>query len=634
MKNTLNLRVALIFLLFSSTAIFAQYPEREDVIWARTTNQTITLDGNLNEPAWALAETLPLRYGQPGKLPTSGWKPEFNEMAITDPTNATIKFLVSGNQLYLGFNIPDSSVGGSPDWARWDGILMSIKDKSVTSRPCPAVEFFYTYWYVNTPQYAVPGGPPRFIGKWGNFNDTTRTDAQRAAWDAASVVVGGQANDAGRDQAWVVEMRISMDSLGYNLTRPEGDIIMLNFSIWDCDYLYEGIPGTINSTRTHYQSPWGNTNANNVARVYTRPDITINSPTLPVIMPDIILQNGSTFTEPLIDGNLNDAVWNGVNSFHIAWDDDNIRNSYPGIGPYQSGQYQPLLGGQTVRPPVLDPSHAKIKMFFRGHHLYLSADVDDQIVQGTATYDEVDGIGLMIGDRNTVNDANNMEVRLLRVNFGPDNTPRAYDYMTQMLDSTNSQFAFALKGTTTVGNNSDIDLGFTVEMKIDLTGLLGYPADLGDKLIFLGVVLYDGDSFEDPLNNYGTRTWWFRETSGGPTVAWGVLDPNSTVDVNENNESIIPASLILLGNYPNPFNPSTTIRYATPLAGNGTLTVYNSLGQEVFIKNIFAASAGNQEYKLNLPNLTSGIYFYRVSFDDPINGKLFHSNVGKMVLMK
>ena len=40
-------------------------------------------------------------------------------------------------------------------------------------------------------------------------------------------------------------------------------------------------------------------------------------------------------------------------------------------------------------------------------------------------------------------------------------------------------------------------------MKIDLTGL-GYPADLGDKLIFTGI-MFDGDSFEDPLANYGTR---------------------------------------------------------------------------------------------------------------------------------
>jgi hypothetical protein len=625
-------RIFVMLALFS-IALYAQYPSRQDVIWARTTTQAITLDGTLNEAAWSSAEALQLNYGQPGLLPTSGWKSEFNEAAITDPTQATVKFLVKGNQLYLGFTIPDSSVGGSIDWARWDGILMSIRDKMSTNRPLPTVEFFYSYWYVNVPQYVVPGAPPRFIGnRYGNFNDTTRTPEQRAVWDAKTVVNGGQSNDAGKDINWVVEMRISMDSLGYNLTRPEGDIIMLNFSIWDCDYLYEGVPSRISTTRTHFQSPW-NEVANNVSRIYTRPDINLTS-TLPVIQPDIILQNGSTYPAPVIDGLITDPVWNNVNSFNIAWGDQNIRNSYLGVGPFQSGEFQQLLSGQTTKPPVIDPSYGKFKMFFRDNFLYLAADINDQIVQGTNMYDEVDGIGILIGDRNSVNADNFMDVQLLRLSFGADSTPHAWDFMTNLLDSTASQFAFALKGTTTVGNNTDIDEGFTVEVKVDLTNLLGYPANLGDKLIFLGVVLYDGDSFEDPLNNYGTRTWWFRENGGKPALAWGVMDPNSTVDVNDNNGSLIPTALELYGNYPNPFNPSTTIKYSTPVSGSVNLSIYNALGQEVMSRNLFTASAGAQEYRLNLSPLTSGVYFYKISMADPNSSKVFESSIGKMILLK
>ena len=631
-------RIFVILLLFSAV-LYAQYPDRQDVIWARTTTQAITLDGTLNEAAWSSAESLQLNFGQPGKLPTSGWKIEHPSSAtandIPDPTHATVKFLVSGNQLYFGFTIPDSSVGGSADWARWDAILMSIKDKMSPNKPAPAVELFYAYWYVNKPQYAVPGAPPRFIGdRYGNFNDTTRTPAQIAVWDAKTVVNGGQSNDAGRDQSWVVEMRISMDSLGYNLTQPEGDIIMLNFSIWDCDYLYEGVPSRINTTRTHFQSPWGNTNANNVARIHTRPDVTTASVTLPTVVPDIVLQNGSTYPAPVIDGLITDPVWNSVNSIEIAWGDQAIRNSYPGVGPFQSGEFQPLLSGQTTKPPVIDPSYAKVKMFFRDNFLYMAADVNDQIVQATGTYDEVDGIGLMIGDRNTVNADNNMEVRLLRVNFSADSTPKAYDYMTQMLDSTSTQFAIALKGSTTVGNNTDIDEGFIVEMKVDLTGLLGYPADLGDKLIFLGVCLYDGDSFEDPLNNYGTRTWWFRESGGGPALAWGYMDLNNTVDVNDNSGSLIPNSLVLYGNFPNPFNPSTTIKYSAPVSGNANLLIYNALGQQVMSRTLFASSVGVQEYRINLSSLTSGVYFYKISVADPNTNEIFESSIGKMILMK
>lgn len=632
MNNNFYLRIFFVLLLFSAAA-YAQYPNRQDAIWARTTTETITLDGVMNEPGWASAEVLQLNYGQVGKLPTSGYTFEFNETGVTDPTHATIKFLVKGNQLYLGFNIPDSSVNGSIDWARWDGILMSIKNKSKATRPASAGEFFYTYWYVNTPQYNVPGGPARFIGTWGNFNDTSRTDAQRAVWDGASVVVGGQANDAGRDQAWNVEMRISLDTLGYNLTRPEGDIIMLNFSIWDCDYLNEGVPGTINTTRTHFQSPWGNTNADNVARIHTRPDVTLTTSPLPTVMPDVVLQNGSTMAEPSIDGLLNDAVWNGVNSFEIAWDDAAVRNSYPGIGPFMSGQFQPELVAGS-KPPILDPSHAKVKIFFRDHYLYMSADIDDQIVQGTATFDQVDGIGLIIGDRNSKNTANFMETRLLRLNFAVDSTAKAFDYLTTLLDSSNAQFAVALKGATTVSNNTDIDEGFTLELKVDLAGVLGYPGDLGDKLIFLGAVLYDGDSFDDPLNNYGTRTWWFREHSGGPTLAWCVMDPNNVVGVEDDIQTNIPNSLELYGNYPNPFNPSTTIKLSVPFAGSMILSVYDMLGQNVYSKPLFAASAGTQEINLNLNSLSSGIYFYKISMNELESGKLFESRIGKMILMK
>jgi len=32
--------------------------------------------------------------------------------------------------LWLGFDIPDSSIGGKQDWARWDAILMSVKNKA------------------------------------------------------------------------------------------------------------------------------------------------------------------------------------------------------------------------------------------------------------------------------------------------------------------------------------------------------------------------------------------------------------------------------------------------------------------------------------------------------------------------
>src|SRR4029079_2314535 len=65
---------------------------RVDYIWARATDGPITMDGVLNEPAWALADSMVIKYGQDSGIPGSGW---FNEAGILpqDPTNATVKFL-------------------------------------------------------------------------------------------------------------------------------------------------------------------------------------------------------------------------------------------------------------------------------------------------------------------------------------------------------------------------------------------------------------------------------------------------------------------------------------------------------------------------------------------------------------
>lgn len=624
-----------LMLLFFQLVSLAQFAPRQDVMWARTVPAgTITMDGVLNEAAWSQAESITLVYGQQGTLPTSGWRPEQNEEAITDPTHATIKFLVSSdNQLWLAFDIPDSSIGGS-GWPTWDGILMSIKDKAdidPTTTIAKAAEYFYTFWTAGLPsELPVVGSYPRFIGKYGNFNDTTRTPQQRAAWDAKTVI-NGISNDAGRDESWITEMRIDLASVGYDITDADGDLIGLNFSIWDCDYLFEGDPLRINSSRTHYQSPWGNVNANNVVRVFARPDVGLSS-TLPVVMPDVKIPNGAAFPDPVIDGMPDEAVWVGAYVFFLGWDIENLRVNYPTVGKFQSAHFQPELGGNP-RPPVLDPSIAQIAMFFKDKYLYVSAIITDGRVEGSEVYDQIDGLRIMIGHRTDINDANYMNFKMLRVNFNATGVPTAYEYLPTLIDSGKAQFGIALKGATTVNNKTDIDEGYYIEMKIDLTGL-GYPEDLGDKLIFMGAMLSDADSFEDPLSNYGTRSWWFREHDGGPAAAWGVLDPNTPVGVEDNNFTVIPNSIQLLGNYPNPFNPTTNIKFSVPETGDVNIKVYNTVGEEIRNINLFNSNAGEISYSFNAISISSGVYFYKISLNNSESGKNYVSSIGKMILLK
>ena len=94
-----------------------------------------------------------------------------------------------------------------------------------------------------------------------------------------------------------------------------------------------------------------------------------------------------------------------------------------------------------------------------------------------------------------------------------------------------------------------------------------------------------------------------------------------------------PAAFSLASNYPNPFNPATTIRYALPQAADVRLTVYNVVGQAVRTLVAEHQSAGRYLVAWDATNdnghsLSAGIYFYRLQA-----GGEFHA-VKKMLLLK
>jgi hypothetical protein len=94
-----------------------------------------------------------------------------------------------------------------------------------------------------------------------------------------------------------------------------------------------------------------------------------------------------------------------------------------------------------------------------------------------------------------------------------------------------------------------------------------------------------------------------------------------------------PVTFALDQNFPNPFNPTTTIRYQLPVDGRVALRIYDVLGREVQTLVDEAKPAGFHEATLNATALASGVYFYRleaVSF----NGSLSFHDVRKLVVVK
>jgi 5'-nucleotidase len=69
---------------------------------------------------------------------------------------------------------------------------------------------------------------------------------------------------------------------------------------------------------------------------------------------------------------------------------------------------------------------------------------------------------------------------------------------------------------------------------------------------------------------------------------------------------------VLHGNYPNPFNPTTTIGYFLPAGDFVSLKVYNVVGQEVASLVASAQEAGEHQATWNATGIPSGIYFYRI----------------------
>lgn len=74
-----------------------------------------------------------------------------------------------------------------------------------------------------------------------------------------------------------------------------------------------------------------------------------------------------------------------------------------------------------------------------------------------------------------------------------------------------------------------------------------------------------------------------------------------------------PARYSLEHNFPNPFNPSTTIRYSLPSSAKVKLAVYDLLGREIATLVNEEQSAGWKEVQWNAASLSSGIYFYELT---------------------
>jgi len=92
-------------------------------------------------------------------------------------------------------------------------------------------------------------------------------------------------------------------------------------------------------------------------------------------------------------------------------------------------------------------------------------------------------------------------------------------------------------------------------------------------------------------------------------------------------DNTLPNKYSLEQNFPNPFNPSTTIRYSIPEPGLVTIKIYNAIGKEMDVLKNELIQVGNYEIKYDGSKLPSGVYFYQIKA-----GKFVETK--KMILLK
>ncbi len=97
-----------------------------------------------------------------------------------------------------------------------------------------------------------------------------------------------------------------------------------------------------------------------------------------------------------------------------------------------------------------------------------------------------------------------------------------------------------------------------------------------------------------------------------PASASFTINSDSPTSVAIGRSNTAPSEYRLEQNFPNPFNPSTTIRFAIPQTTKATVAIFNILGQKVATLMDGMVQAGSYDVVWNAGNMASGIYFYQV----------------------
>lgn len=189
-----------------------------------------------------------------------------------------------------------------------------------------------------------------------------------------------------------------------------------------------------------------------------------------------------------------------------------------------------------------------------------------------------------------------------------------------------------------------LTLQWDMNYETDLTGYRLYQDTVEQFVPFPDKLIYAGQdtSFTIPMPDSGRNYYYFVTAidsivnESKPSQAIPIL---LTSTKESGNEVTTPEKTQLVGNYPNPFNPSTTIRYTIAERSYVKLYIYTLRGELLEVRVNEEQSAGEYNYLFSpeitgtWDDLASGVYFYMLETKGNETGKI-NRETGKMLLIK
>jgi Secretion system C-terminal sorting domain len=211
--------------------------------------------------------------------------------------------------------------------------------------------------------------------------------------------------------------------------------------------------------------------------------------------------------------------------------------------------------------------------------------------------------------------------------FGPVSVEILFEEIITVL----SEFSAIYENTNPVLNWSTAsetdNLGFIVQRSEDPNGyVLADCTQLNNEIITgMGTTSYETDyTFDDENFVVEGHTYFYWLESVNPIGDINVFGPVSLEIPDQGGIPNAGFETSLNPNYPNPFNPETTISFNIKENETGILSIYNLKGEKILKENF---ETGNHQYHWNAEGLASGMYFYKLSSPTTTITK-------KMILMK